>query len=83
MHETQGIGGFCLVDVPFSLVADTVILPLTIYEQIKYGSYAASKPKEDKKQAGMTSAEKTTGAGLITKKSVSSQSDKEFTAKTP
>lgn len=52
MHETQGIGGFCLVDVPFSFIADTVILPLTIYEQIKYGSYAASKPTEGKKQAG-------------------------------
>jgi uncharacterized protein YceK len=82
MHETQGIGGFCLVDVPFSLIADTVILPLTIYEQVKYGSYAAGKPTEDKKQTGKTPAEKTTGAGLITKESASSQSDKEFTAKT-
>ncbi len=44
MHDTQGIGGFCLVDVPFSIVADTVILPLTIYEQVRYGSYAAAKP---------------------------------------
>ena len=40
MHDTEGIGGFCLVDVPFSIIADTVILPLTIYEQIKYGSYS-------------------------------------------
>ncbi len=44
MHDTHGIGGFCLVDVPFSILADTVILPLTIYEQVKYGSYAAGKP---------------------------------------
>jgi len=43
MHDTQGIGGFCLIDVPFSIIADTVILPLTIYEQIKYGSYSESK----------------------------------------
>ena len=43
MHETQGIEGFCLVDVPFSIIADTVILPLTVYEQIKYGSYSTSK----------------------------------------
>lgn len=50
MHDTQGLGGFCLVDVPFSLIADTVILPLSIYDQIKYGSYAASKPS-DAKQA--------------------------------
>ncbi len=44
MHDTHGIRGFCLVDVPFSIIGDTVILPLTIYEQIKYGSYAADKP---------------------------------------
>jgi len=43
MHDTQGIGVFCLVDVPFSFIADTVILPLTIYEQIKYGSYSTGK----------------------------------------
>lgn len=48
MHDTQGLGGFCLIDVPFSLIADTVILPFTIYDQIKYGSYAASKPADDK-----------------------------------
>jgi hypothetical protein len=82
MHETQGIGGFCLVDVPFSIIADTVILPLTIYEQIKYGSYAASKPREGKEPTEKTSVEETTGAELITKESVSSQSDREFTAKT-
>jgi uncharacterized protein YceK len=50
MHSTQGIGGFCLVDVPFSIVADTIILPLTIYEQVKYGSYAAGKPTDGNKQ---------------------------------
>ncbi len=50
MHETQGIGGFCLVDVPFSIIADTVILPLTIYEQIKYGSYATEKPVDSNEQ---------------------------------
>jgi len=82
MHETQGIGGFCLVDVPFSIIADTVILPLTIYEQLQYGSYAAGKPTEGKKQAWKTSGEKTVGAGLITKESVSSQSEEKFTAKT-
>ena len=49
MHDTQGIGGFCLVDVPFSILADTVILPLTVYEQVKYGSYAAGKPTDGNK----------------------------------
>jgi uncharacterized protein YceK len=44
MHETRGIRGFCLIDVPFSIIGDTVILPLAIYEQIKYGSYSADKP---------------------------------------
>ncbi len=64
MYETQGIGGFCLVDVPFSIIADTVILPLTIYEQIKYGSYAAGKPAEDNKKTETTAADKTEQAGL-------------------
>jgi uncharacterized protein YceK len=50
MHATQGIGGFCLADVPFSIVADTVILPFTIYEQIRYGSYAAGIPAVADKQ---------------------------------
>jgi uncharacterized protein YceK len=49
MYDTQGLGGFCLIDVPFSLVVDTVILPYTIYDQIKYGSYATSKPADEKK----------------------------------
>ncbi len=64
MHETQGIGGFCLIDVPFSIIADTVILPLTIYEQIKYGSYAAGKPADGEKQSEKTTAEKEAQAGL-------------------
>ena len=58
MHETQGIGGFCLVDLPFSIVADTVILPLTIYEQVKYGSYAAARQHEGAQPATTTSQEK-------------------------
>ena len=28
-----------MIDVPLSLIADTLILPLTIYEQNKYGDY--------------------------------------------
>ncbi len=74
MHETQGIGGFCLVDVPFSIIADTVILPLTIYEQLKYGSYASVKPAEDTKKPETTSAGKPEQTGLVTKESISSQS---------
>ncbi len=58
MHDTQGIGGFCFVDVPFSIIADTVILPLTIYEQVKYGSYATGKTAEENKKAETTAAEK-------------------------
>jgi hypothetical protein len=38
-YATDTIAGFCFFDLPLSLVADTVILPLTLYEQIKYGSY--------------------------------------------
>jgi hypothetical protein len=29
---------FFLLDIPVSLGADTILLPLTIYEQIKYGN---------------------------------------------
>ncbi len=47
-YDTQGLGGFCLIDVPFSLIADTIILPLTIYDQIKYGSYGTFKPADEK-----------------------------------
>jgi uncharacterized protein YceK len=43
-YETENISGFCVFDLPLSLVADTVILPLTIYEQVKYGSYSAPRP---------------------------------------
>jgi uncharacterized protein YceK len=49
MYDTQGIRGFCLVDAAFSIMADTVIIPLTIYEQVKYGSYAADKPADSNK----------------------------------
>ncbi len=74
MHQTQGIGGFCLVDVPFSIIADTVILPLTIYEQLKYGSYASGKPAEENKKAETTAAGKPEQTGLVTKESISSRS---------
>jgi len=40
---TNNVELFCLVDLPLSLVADTIILPLTIYEQNKYGDYGASR----------------------------------------
>ena len=49
IHETQGMQGFCVVDVPFSIIGDTIMLPLTIYEQVKYGSYAAEKTTEGNK----------------------------------
>jgi uncharacterized protein YceK len=39
-YETENIEAFCFLDLPLSLVADTVILPLTIYEQVKHGSYS-------------------------------------------
>ena len=32
------------IDVPLSLIADTLILPLTIYEQNKYGDYQVVCP---------------------------------------
>ncbi len=48
MRDTQGLGVLCLVDVPFSLVADTVMLPFSIYGQIRYGDYASEKPAPKK-----------------------------------
>ncbi|MBN50779.1 MAG: hypothetical protein CMN85_14695 [Spongiibacteraceae bacterium] len=33
------IGAFLFWDIPLSLVADTVILPYTLYTQIRYGSH--------------------------------------------
>ena len=50
MHDTQGMRGYCLVDMPFSIIGDTVMLPLTIYEQVKYGSYGAGKPVDGSKR---------------------------------
>jgi uncharacterized protein YceK len=44
MYRTRGLGGFCLIDAPFSVLADTLILPLTVYEQVRYGSYSADTP---------------------------------------
>ena len=50
MHETNNIEGFCLIDVPLSIAADTLMLPLTIYEQIKYGSYGVPQLTHQNKQ---------------------------------
>ncbi len=52
LHDTEGLGPFCFIDVPFSLIGDTVILPLTIYDQLKYGSYGTFLPAETKKEEG-------------------------------
>ncbi len=35
---------FALVDLPLSLVADTIVLPYTIYAQNKYGNISTKKP---------------------------------------
>jgi uncharacterized protein YceK len=38
------VASLLILDIPFSLVADTLILPLTIYEQARYGSYSKECP---------------------------------------
>jgi len=39
-HDPSGqIGFFCLLDLPLSLAADTVVLPYTAYQQVHYGNY--------------------------------------------
>lgn len=35
--------GIALLDVPFSLIADTVVLPYTIVTQTKYGNLCTTK----------------------------------------
>jgi uncharacterized protein YceK len=35
---------FALVDLPLSLVADTLVLPYTVYAQNKYGDISVKKP---------------------------------------
>jgi uncharacterized protein YceK len=47
-HDRSGqIGFFCLLDLPLSLAADTIVLPYTAYQQIRQGNYhARCIPKE-------------------------------------
>src|SRR6266849_4036692 len=33
------VGLLCFLDIPLSLVADTVVLPFRIYEQIRFGNF--------------------------------------------
>ena len=35
----ENVGFFCLVDLPLSLIVDSLFLPYTIYKQTKYGSW--------------------------------------------
>ena len=39
-HDRSGQAGFfCLLDLPLSIAADTVVLPWTLVQQIRHGSY--------------------------------------------
>ncbi|WP_353224462.1 YceK/YidQ family lipoprotein [Salinisphaera sp. C84B14] len=42
------IGAFLFWDIPFSLVADTVILPYTLYGQIWHGNHTCQVRGEEK-----------------------------------
>ncbi len=57
-YDTEGLGPFCFIDIPFSLIADTVVLPFSIYGQIKYGSYGTFAPVEEKKEEKKSDAKK-------------------------
>lgn len=35
----ENAGFFCLVDLPMSLMADSMVLPLSVYRQIKVGPW--------------------------------------------
>lgn len=48
---TNNVEGFFLVDIPLSFCADTLILPLTIYEQYQYGSYGVHQTTQQNKKS--------------------------------
>lgn len=37
--SAENAGFFCLVDLPFSFITDSLVLPYTVYRQSKYGSW--------------------------------------------
>ncbi len=47
--STEEFGPLFYLDMPLSLVGDTLMLPLTIYQQINYGSYTKDCGKEEDK----------------------------------
>jgi uncharacterized protein YceK len=47
VKQNTQIGAFLFWDIPFSLLADTMILPLTIYEQSRYGSFQGNRCIKD------------------------------------
>jgi len=44
--DTAG-GGVAIIDMPFSLVADTLVLPYTIYMQVSHGDLCGVNKKQD------------------------------------
>lgn len=46
----ENAGFFCLVDLPFSFVVDSLLLPYTIYKQSKYGSWYEQDICQEKNQ---------------------------------
>jgi len=50
-HDRSGqIGFWCLLDLPLSLAADTVVLPFTAYQQVRHGNYHARCIPEQREQ---------------------------------
>lgn len=45
--ETNNVEFFLVVDIPLSLALDTVLLPITIYKQLKYGNICKYMSNED------------------------------------
>ncbi|OQW40251.1 MAG: hypothetical protein A4C66_02365 [Nitrospira sp. HN-bin3] len=43
-HVRGTLGAMLFYDIPFSLAADTILLPLTAYEQIRYGNIGNDAP---------------------------------------
>jgi uncharacterized protein YceK len=43
LHADYQDGGFAVLDMPFSLIADTILLPYTFYTQLRYGNLCDKK----------------------------------------
>ena len=56
VSQNNQIGAMLLWDIPFSIAADSLLLPITIYEQIRYGSFRKKNEDQTNEQAEAASS---------------------------